>query len=245
MKRILARLYAVYALLIFVSLFLIFLPAFFVLIFFYKNNRPALFLNLVWARLFFFFIGMPVEKDWRFKPEKGQNYIMCGNHFSYLDIAAIAYTPFPFVFVGKSSLGKIPLFGIMYKKLHVTVDRAKIRSGYNTFQKSAELIKEGYSLAIFPEGGIVSKNEPYMTRFKDGAFRTAIETGTPIMPVSMPYNWKILPDNDSVSMYWRRCKVVFHEPIVTSGMTLEDVSSLRQRVFDVIQNELLSQNKLS
>lgn len=238
MKHILARLYIIYALIVFSVLFIILLPFFLIFIFILRHERAALTLNLVWTRLFFPLILMPVDVEWRFEPIKQQNYILCANHFSYLDIALIAYTPFTFVFVGKSSLTKIPLFGLMYKSLHITVDRAKIKSGYDTFRRSAAKLRAGQSLAIFPEGGIRSQNPPEMVRFKDGAFRIAIETQTPIVPVTLPHNWKIMPDNKSVSMFWKRNKVIYHQPISTEGYNIEDMESLKTRVHQTITEEL-------
>lgn len=231
-----------YALLVFTFLFLLLFPVFLILIYIIRNRKMALYLNLVWARLFFILIFMPIEVVWEFKPSTSTNYILCSNHFSFLDIASIAYTPFSFVFVGKSSLSKIPLFGLMYRSLHITVDREKIRSGYDTFKRSSETLLNGFSLAIFPEGGITSKDPPNMSRFKDGAFRTAVETNTPIVPVTLPYNWKILPDDKSFRMMPAKCKVIYHEPIETKDLGMADISALKQEVFSIIQSTLNRHN---
>ncbi len=132
---------------------------------------------------------------------------------------------------------KIPLFGFMYRKLHITVNRQSLKSRYSTLVRSAEAIEDGKSLVIFPEGGIVSKKMPEMHRFKDGAFRVAIEKQIPVVPVTIPYNWIILPD-DSLLPKLRSLKVVFHEPIHTLGMTLDDIEHLKQRTYDIIDAEL-------
>ncbi len=103
--------------------------------------------------------------------------------------------------------------------------------------QSFEAIDQGKSLVIFPEGGIITKKDPVMGRFKDGAFRTAIEKQIPIVPVTIPYNWIILPPYEF--LVWRgRIKVVFHEAIDTTGLTLKDVDTLREKVFTVINEEL-------
>ena len=132
---------------------------------------------------------------------------------------------------------RIPLFGFMYKKLHITVDRESMKSRYTTMIRSAEAIDQGKSLMIIPEGGILSKDVPIMHRFKDGAFRIAIEKQIPIVPVTIPNNWIILPDN-SLLPKLRLLKVIFHQPIKTDGMTLQNVDNLKQQTYDIIDAEL-------
>ena len=93
---------------------------------------------------------------------------------------------------------------------------------------------------IFPEGGILTTRYPNMVRFKDGAFRTAIEKQIPIVPVTIPFNWIILPDG-----IWfpnlKSIRVVYHEPLETVGMTLKDVEHLKKATYTTIDNELKKQ----
>ncbi len=103
--------------------------------------------------------------------------------------------------------------------------------------KSLEAIDEGKSLVIYPEGGIITKKDPVMGRFKEGAFRVAIEKQIPIVPVTIPHNWIILPPYEF--LVWRgRIRVIFHEPIETKGLTLDDVDSLKNKVFTIMHEEL-------
>jgi 1-acyl-sn-glycerol-3-phosphate acyltransferase len=141
------------------------------------------------------------------------------------------------VFVGKNDMENIPFFGFMYSKLHITVDRAKLKSRYITLVKSLKALDQGKSLVIFPEGGIVSKHPPVMGEFKDGAFRAAIEKQIPVVPVTIPFNWIILP-SDQFLLHWKPMKVIFHEPIDPSIYTLKDLDRFKERVRNVIDNEL-------
>ena len=201
-------------------------------------HSAALFLNRIWARLFFMMSFLPVSQVLHFKPEHGKRYVFCPNHTSYLDIPVMGLIPHQFVFVGKSSIEKVPLFGYMYKKLHITVDRSSLKSKYGTYLRASEAIEQQKSLVIFPEGGILSKNPPRMVRFKDGAFRIAIEKQIPVIPVTIPYNWIVLPDNARYLLHWHKVKVIYHEPISTAGMTLDDLDKLKTRVFETIESEL-------
>jgi 1-acyl-sn-glycerol-3-phosphate acyltransferase len=101
-----------------------------------------------------------------------------------------------------------------------------------------EAIENGKSLIIFPEGGIYTKNPPEMAGFKDGPFRVAIEMQVPIVPVTIPYNWMIVPDDGKMLVYWHKSKIIYHEPIATQGLTLKDVDILKNKVYHIIKNEL-------
>ena len=230
-------LYTFYTFLIFVIGFTILLPVFLVLI---QNNRwhkHARYLNWIWAKFFFNLIFLPVEVDFRFKLIKGQPYVLCPNHFSYFDIPIVGLTPRSFIFVGKNSMEKIPIFGYMYRKLHITVDRNSLNSKYNTLIRAKNAVREGHSIFMYPEGGIITDGPPKMAKFKDGAFRVAIEEQIPLVPVTIPYNWIILPDGDML-MNHHKAKIIYHQPFDTKGLTLDDVGSLKEKTFSVIQNEL-------
>ena len=201
MRGIIRRIYSTYALFIFGVIFILLFPIFLIVVQHKKLHRIGLFLNRIWARLFFFLIVIPVKQELRFKPAHNRRYIFCPNHSSYLDIPIMGLIPHPFVFVGKSSIEKVPLFGYMYRKLHITVDRESLKSKYNTYVRAANAIDENNSLVIFPEGGILSMQPPKLARFKDGAFRVAIDKQIPIIPVTIPYNWIVLPDDDSFLLY--------------------------------------------
>lgn len=132
----------------------------------------------------------------------------------------------------------------MYRNIHITVDRQKIKSKYNAFWKCAEALDRGQSVVIFPEGGIASKNPPEMGRFKDGAFRLAIEKQIPIVPITIPYNWIILPDNGKMHLKRHENMIIFHDPIETKGFDGDALDGLKSRVFGVIDRELKSRNSL-
>ena len=189
----------------------------------------------------FIFTFLPYSVKCEAKLDPTKNYIFCPNHFSYLDIPTMGLNPINAVFVGKNDMESIPLFGYMYKKLHITVNRTSLKSRVNTVLASMKAIDDGKSLVIYPEGGMLTTNPPQMCAFKDGAFRTAIEKQIAIVPVTIPYNWIILPDQKKIRLHAGKVKVIFHKPIETIGMTLEDVPQLKQLVFSIIDTELKKQ----
>jgi 1-acyl-sn-glycerol-3-phosphate acyltransferase len=233
-------LYTGYSIFVFVILFFIFFLLLLIPICFPKQFKLVGILNRWWAYVFFFMIALPWKREVRGKLDPKKQYIFCPNHFSYADIPTMGLNPHNAIFVGKNDMEHIPLFGFMYKKLHITVDRGNLNSRVNTFKRSLKAIDEGKSLVIYPEGGIVTTGKPVMGKFKDGAFRIAIEKQIAIVPVTIPYNWIILPP-EKFLVRWKPIKLIFHEPIETRGMTTADVNALKEKVFSIIDQELKKQ----
>ncbi len=230
--------HTIYGFAIFTALFLIFFPLLLYPILFPKQFRWVGIINRWWAKSIFTLTFLPYRVECQTQLDRTRQYIFCPNHFSYLDIPTMGLNPVNSIFVGKNDMEKIPLFGFMYRKLHITVNRASLKSRFNTILASMKAIDEGKSLVIYPEGGMVTKEPPKMCAYKDGAFRTAIEKQIPIVPVTIPFNWIILPDEAKMRLHRGTVKVIFHEPIETRGMTLNDLPKLKQRVFSTIDSEL-------
>lgn len=236
--KFLRVLHTLYAFILFVILFLLIFPFFLIPIYFPSRFKLVGIINRWWAWFFFPLIGLPWSVEYRKKLDPKKNYIFCPNHFSYLDIAIMGLNRHNTIFVGKSAMEKIPLFGFMYRKLHITVDREKLTSRYSTFTRSLAALDQGKSLVIFPEGGMVTHRPPHMGRFKDGAFRASIEKQIEIVPVTIPFNWIILPDAKYLLLHWKPLKLIFHEPVDPSAYSLKDVDILKEKVYATIDAEL-------
>ncbi|MBM3177590.1 MAG: 1-acyl-sn-glycerol-3-phosphate acyltransferase [Bacteroidetes bacterium] len=233
----LRRIHAFYALMSFVTLFLIFFPLLLIPILSPARFRMVGKVNRWWAYASFYSWFLPIRIELKSALNPKAQYIFCPNHFSYLDIPAMALNPHDTIFVGKHDMENIPLFGFMYRKLHITVDRSRLKSKYSTYLQSLEALDQGKSLTIFPEGGIVSKSIPAMERFKDGPFRLAVEKGIPIVPVTMPDNWLILKE-DPFRIYSGTVKLIFHEPVIPMENSPAELDRIKKKVFEVIQAEL-------
>lgn len=199
-----------------------------------KRFRLVGIINRWWARTIFSLCGMPWRVTYKQQLDPGKQFIFCPNHFSYLDIVTMGLNTHNTIFVGKNDMEHIPLFGFMYRRLHITVDRNKLKSRYSTLLKTLHALDEGKSLVIFPEGGIVTNGDPVMASFKNGAFRASIEKQIPIVPVTIPHNWIILPP-DKFIVSPRRVEAIFHEPIDPAGYTLEDIERYKMDVRLVIE----------
>ena len=238
MKKLLLRVYSTYGLLVFGGVLVVLSPLFLLASLRPEWHRYGLLLNQFWSRAFFVLMGVPARVQGREHLAKHQLYVFTPNHFSLLDIALVGYIPKPFVFISKISLTKLPLFGWVIRTFHIPVDRSSTRSSYLALQQSLQKIDEGKSMVMYPEGGIRTPGPPQLASFKSGPFKVAIEKQVPVVPVTIPYNWLILPNDKKLLMRPRRPLMIFHQPISTTGLTEADVATLRDQVFGVIKQEL-------
>lgn len=183
-------------------------------------------------------VGLPPKITWKYKPKKSDRAIICANHFSYFDIPVMALLPLPFKFIGKSSISGIPIFGYMFKKLHIMVNRSSLKSRAESMKQAQEAVSDGFNMVFFPEGGVKVVNPPKMVEFRDGAFRLAVEQNLPVLPVTLPNNYKILPDDGKFCLHLHPLELIIHEPIYPSGNDDQAIKKLKSEVFDIIQAEL-------
>jgi 1-acyl-sn-glycerol-3-phosphate acyltransferase len=151
---------------------------------------------------------------------------------------------FPFYFdaipgytnvVGKAVLGRVPLWGRIFRSVYLTVDRRSAVSRGRSLLDSARSLRSGRDLIIFPEGTIGPHPGRVLLPFKDGAFRLAIENQFPIVPVTMPYNHRFFPElGGRLRLRRHRFLTIFHPPIHTTGLTVADIPKLRDQVRAII-----------
>lgn len=217
-----------------------FFPMFWIFIRF-KKFKTVLALEKFWTRIFLPLAGIfvSIERKYSFPAAP---MIICPNHSSYFDIfASLRVMPGYFAFLGKAELKSWPIFNIFFNSgMNILVKREDKIGAAQAFKKSIKSIDEGTSLIIFPEAGIPS-NAPKLMPFKDGAFALAIKKQIPIQPVTFLDNYKILKTGGFFKSRALpgRCRVIFHKPIETKGLTQVDLVSLRQQVFGIIQKPLL------
>jgi 1-acyl-sn-glycerol-3-phosphate acyltransferase len=193
----------------------------------------------IWGWWLFISGGLFVKQVEENPVDWGKPYVVTANHTSYLDIPTLAVKLPMFInFMAKIELARIPVFGIFFRTIDIAVDRKNIRHSVWAFQQAKEqILNDRRSIVIFPEGTIPT-TVPKMGRFKEGAFRLAIETQTPILPVTIVGNWIALPDQAKIRFRPAKILQYVHKPIETTGMTLDDVDALKQKVFNIIESKL-------
>jgi 1-acyl-sn-glycerol-3-phosphate acyltransferase len=237
-------LHTFYAGTLFVATFLCVFPIFFICAQKKSWHKTAYQVTHYWGITYFFLAGIKVKIENSNKADWMKPCIYVANHFSFSDIASIPLIANDACFVGKQSISKVPLFGYYFKSLHIPVNRESVRDRANVFEKSIQALRDKKSLIIFPEGGIRSSNPPQQVRYKDGAFRMAIAQQVPIVPVTLPSNWELLPDDGKLLLRGKNLNIVIHEAIDTTGLKEDDVAALRESVFEIIQNTLNEKNSI-
>lgn len=191
-----------------------------------------------WAYIILFGMGfIPIiKKGVQFK--KGESYMIVANHTSMIDIMLMLFiTKDPVVFVGKKELSKIPLFGFIYKRTCILVDRNNSQSRRAVFNSAQQKINLGYSICIFPEGGVPSDESIILDDFKDGAFRLAIEHKIPIAPVTFHDNKKLF-SYTFFSGGPGKMRVMLHPLISISNYSIEMKKELNKKTRAIILEEL-------
>lgn len=236
-------LYVIYAFALFVALMIpVFLWSLFAALFGRIKGGNLVYRGCtVWADLWFFLIFIWHRNIYLQKPTKNQSYIFVANHTSYLDAAII-----PKIFrqplrpLGKVEMARIPLFGTIYKNAIVTVDRSSAANRAKSVQVLKSILRKGISVLVFPEGTFNETGTP-LKEFYDGAFRTAIETGTPIMPVLFLDTYDRMSPKSIFSLNPGKSRAVFLPEISVNGFTLTNLADLRIKVYHAMEMELQKQ----
>ena len=219
---------------------LVLYPLFYILLSRKKWFPLAFKLKKFWAAWILTIPGLFVKINRKSSAPLPQPCIYCSNHVSYLDIV-VSYILIPnyFVFMGKQELNKAPLFRIFFRDMNILVDRKSTMSSHRAFVRAADEIKKGHSVFLYPEGTISSAGK--LRGFKNGAFKLAIEQQVPIVPITFLNNWKLLQNGGFFKASGRPgiSRIIIHEPIPTTGMTEDNLVSLRSRVHDIISSDLL------
>ena len=230
-----SSLWRLWFLLVFILVFFAFIPALFFFTAIIKNSLVISRLSRYWAKLILWSSFIFPKVEWEEKLDKKKCFIFCPNHVSTLDIPfVLAVLPIPLQFMGKAELSKIPLFGWFYKRNSVIVDRSKIKDAYSAFLKAGEKLDKGQSMCIFPEGGIPSA-AVFLKKFKNGPFRLSTEKKIAIVPITMPDNKKILPQE-----YFKGrpgiVRIKIHTPIEVNEN--KNPENLNTTVYNIIFEQL-------
>jgi 1-acyl-sn-glycerol-3-phosphate acyltransferase len=224
-----------------VPLFMVFtivVSAIFILVMSLRWRGAGEVLIRIWSTVF---LAVPpvqwtVEGTDRIEPNT--QYFFLANHLSNFDIPLLFRAiPTPIRYLAKKELYKIPVFAQALKVGGIVkIDRGAGVTSYTAINEGVARAKEnGYSLIVFPEG--TRSRDGELHPFKKGAFRMAIATGLPVVPVTVNGTWEVWPPGSKL-FYKGNARVVIHEPIETSHLTVQnDIDALREQVHEVIEQQ--------
>jgi 1-acyl-sn-glycerol-3-phosphate acyltransferase len=178
---------------------------------------------------------------WRFRtsgivPENPRRpYVAVSNHESFADIFLISHLPWEMKWLSKEAIFKIPVMGWMMRMAgDVPVKRDVRSSRAEALDQCRDRLAKRVSVMIFPEG--TRSRDDDLLPFKDGAFRLAIETGTPVLPLVVAGTRHAMAKG---SFVFRRARAEVRAlpPISTDGLSVADAPALRERVRQLIAAE--------
>jgi fatty-acyl-CoA synthase len=120
-------------------------------------------------------------------------WVLVANHVSYVDsVVALAALPLELRAVAKQEVARWPLVGTALRKAgHLLADRSDASRGVEVTASATELLRQGTSLLVFPEG--TRARGPALLPFRLGAFKAAVDTGYPVVPVRIEGSRRVLP----------------------------------------------------
>ena len=192
-----------------------------------------------WADAFFFLTAIRHENIYEEVHHPDKQYIFVSNHISYLDIPMMmkAIRRQHIRILGKAEMAKVPVFGFIYKQGVVLVNRESPRQRLKSVENLVFFLRKKISVFICPEGTFNMTHHP-LKSFYDGAFRIAIETQKPIRPILFLDTYDRLSYNSIFSLNPGPCRAVYLPATDTSGLTMKDVATLREKIYDQMEDAL-------
>jgi 1-acyl-sn-glycerol-3-phosphate acyltransferase len=241
MKNILARFFALYAIVVFIITMIPVLIYLYACKLIFSSAKFEKILHIIfqeWMGIFMPMIGCRVHKTGLEYFQKNKQYVVVINHNSLMDIPVSSPgIPAANKTLGKSSFSKMPLFGFIYNAGSVLVDRKSSKSRAESYGKMIAALHSGLHLCLYPEGTRNKTNEPLQT-FHDGAFKVAIAAQVDIIPAIIKGTKQALPANKTFWLWPQKITLTFLPAIATNGLTEKDVVALKKNVWEVMRKEL-------
>lgn len=161
-------------------------------------------------------------------PDPRRPYVAVANHESFADIFLLSHLPWEMKWLSKEAIFKIPFMGWMMRMAgDIAVRRSDAGSRAQALEDCRDRLGKGVSVMIMPEG--TRSTDGQVQRFHDGAFRLAVETGCPILPIAVAGTRDALAKGSWVI---GRADAVARvlPPVETATLSLDDVPALRERV---------------
>lgn len=189
----------------------------------------------IWGMIWYFLIGIKHKEIYEVPHDRKKQYIFVANHSSYMDIPSIVMCMHqPIRVLGKYEMVRYPIFGFIYRVAVILVDRSDASHRAQSLRALKAAIGRGISIFIFPEGTFNETDMP-LKDFYDGAFRTAVETQTPIKPILFVDNNERMNQKSIFSITPGMSRCVYLDEIKVDGyQTRQDIQLLKQKVHTIM-----------
>ena len=179
--------------------------------------------------------GVKVERRGLENLQPGRNYIFLSNHVSNLDPPVlIPAIPGRCSVLVKKELFRIPILGTGMKMADlVPVDRRDREAAIESVKAAIRVLQKGLHMVIFPEG--TRSADGRLLPFKKGPFHLAMDSGVPIIPVTLLGTYERWPKH-RFALHPGTVTVVFHSPL--DPHTFSDRDSLMTATVAAIASAL-------
>ncbi len=240
--KIIQVIYSVYGFVVFVTVMLLLFPLIVVASFMGKVKGGNLIYRLcwIWAKTCMIFWGIRHRNIFEAPHDANKPSILVFNHISYMDIPVLicAFQYQHIRVLGKAEMSRIPIFGFIYRKAVVTVDRTDASHRAKSVEILKQVIRKNISIVMAPEGTFNMSDQP-LKDFYDGAFRIAIETQTPIKPVLFLDTNDRLNYRSIFSLTPGKSRAVYLQEVPVDSYGPADVAKCKQAVYDSMKNGLI------
>jgi len=200
-----------------------------------RTGRVQQALARTWSWLILKTAMVPVTVIGREKVDITKPHLYAFNHASAMDIPVLyVHLPFQFRIIAKHELFKYPFMGWHLRRSgQIPIDRGNAHASFRSLRNAVGGLKAGMPLVVFPEGGrtYTGQIQPFMA----GAFYVAIKAQVEVVPCVIVGTYEVLPIN-TFHIHPGPVKVIFGEPIPTTGLTLHDMEKLAARVQRAIED---------
>jgi 1-acyl-sn-glycerol-3-phosphate acyltransferase len=205
---------------------------------FETNGKRTYEVSRLWTWLILRVAGISLKVEGLENIDPKRQYIFIVNHQSNIDIPVLvqALRPFQLRWLAKRELLRVPFLGwAIWAAKHVIIDRADPQDALKSLARAKDRLAAGISLVIFPEG--TRSRTGALQRFKKGGFLLAVQSHTPIVPITINGSGALLPAGS-----WRlgsgTIQVVVERPLAVEGFRPGNLRLLSNQVRDVIASHL-------
>ena len=162
-----------------------------------------------------------------------RTYVFVSNHQSIYDIPILFWSlPYQLRIIAKASLGNFPFLGWHLRRTgHMLINRRRPERSA-LLEWASRLTANGLSLIVFPEG--TRSGDGQVARLKGGSFYLALETGLPVVPVSIVGSRHVMLKG-RLATYPGRVRVIVHSPIETTDLAGSDTGAFGERVRAIVR----------
>lgn len=119
----------------------------------------------------------------------------------------------------------------------IIVDRSSAESR-KSIDKLKQALKEGINILLFAEG-TQNRSREVLQPFHDGAFRIAIDTQQPIIPIVIIGAGELMPPG-TIHLKPGKIKIVVGKEIQTAGLTVSDSNALKTQTFQIMKGLIIA-----